>query len=77
VVFVLQATADAASSAKVGNLKMPFSKSLATVTLVNKSGEPRCMMWVDFNGRLVNYTSLRFSTNVCHPGVTDGTRELC
>jgi hypothetical protein len=56
---------------------MPFSKSLATVTLVNKSGEPRCMMWVDFNGRLVNYTSLRFSTNVCHPGVTDGTRELC
>jgi len=59
VIFVLLTTADAASCAKLGKVKSRFSKSPAMVTLVNKSGESRSVMWVDFNGGLVNYANLK------------------
>lgn len=75
----LSSVAQAASCAKFGNVKSQNSNRPVTVTFVNKSGEYRAVMWVDFNGRLVDYAGLnpgerfRIDTYVTHPWVfTDG-----
>ena len=71
--------AEAASCSKLGRVKSQNSNTPVTVTFVNKSGEYRSVMWVDFNGGLVNYANsipgerYRINTYVTHPWVfTDG-----
>jgi hypothetical protein len=63
----------AASCSKFGRVKSQNSNTPVTVTFVNKSGEYRSVMWVDFKGGLVNYANLnpgeryRVNTYVTHP----------
>ena len=71
--------AQAASCAKFGKVRSQSSNAPVTVTFVNKSGEYRSVMWVDFKGNLVNYANLnpgqryQIDTYVTHPWVfTDG-----
>ena len=71
--------AQAASCANFGKVKSKNSNTPVTVTFVNRSGEYRSVMWVDFNGNLVNYANLnpgqryQINTYVTHPWVfTDG-----
>ena len=71
--------AQAASCAKFGKVRSQGSNAPVTVTFVNKSGEYRSVMWVDFKGNLVNYANLnpgqryQIDTYVTHPWVfTDG-----
>ena len=71
--------AEAASCSTFGRVKSQNSNTPVTVTFVNKSGEYRSVMWVDFKGGLVNYANLnpgeryRVNTYVTHAWVfTDG-----
>lgn len=82
--FVLAAAASvsigqAASCSNFGKVKSQNSNTPVTVTFINKSGESRGVMWINFKGGLVNYANLnpgqRYQVNtfVTHPWVfTDG-----
>jgi len=67
--------AKAASCSRFGKVKSQNSNTPVTVTFVNRSGEYRSVMWVDFNGNLVNYANLnpgqryQINTYVTHPWV--------
>ena len=72
-------SAYAASCAGYGKVRSQNSKTPVTVTFVNKSGEYRGVMWIDFNGRPVTYSNLnpgqshKIKTYVTHPWMfTDG-----
>ena len=48
----------AASCASYGKVRSLNSNTPVTVTFVNKSGEYRGVMWIDFNGQPVAYANL-------------------
>lgn len=69
--------AEAASCSR--KVKSQNSNTPVTVTFVNKSGEYRGVMWVDFKGKPVSYANLNpgqsytVNTYVTHPWMfTDG-----
>ena len=71
--------AEAASCSKLGGIRSQTSKTPVKVTFVNKSGEYRSVMWIDFKGQPVSYANLNpgerytISTYVTHPWMfTDG-----
>jgi uncharacterized protein YegP (UPF0339 family) len=77
VVAATTGYAEAASCAQ--GVKSKNSNTPVTVKFINKSGEYRSVMWVDFKGRYVSYANLNpgqsysVSTFVTHPWIfTDG-----
>ena len=79
IATVSVSAAEAASCANFGKVKSKNSKTPVTVTVVNKSGAYRGVMWIDFNGRPVTYTNLnpgqkyKINTYLTHPWMfTDG-----
>ena len=71
--------AQAASCSKFGKVRSQNSNTPVTVTFVNKSGEYRSVMWIDFKGQPVSYANLdpgqnyTIKTYVTHPWMfTDG-----
>lgn len=71
--------AHAASCSGFGKVRSQNSNTPVTVTFVNKSGEYRGVMWIDFKGNPVSYANLNqgqsytINTYVTHPWVfTDG-----
>ena len=65
--------AQAASCSKFGKVRSQNSNTPVTVTFVNKSGEYRSVMWIDFKGQPVSYANLdpgqnyTIKTHVTHP----------
>ena len=84
VAFGLAATisvgiAQAGSCSKFGKVRSQNSDTPVTVTFVNKSGEYRGVMWIDFKGQPVSYANLNpgqkytINTYLTHPWMfTDG-----
>lgn len=77
--IVLVSNAQAASCSGFGKVKSQNSNTPVTVTFVNKSGEYRSVMWIDFKGSPVSYANLdpgksyTINTYVTHPWMfTDG-----
>lgn len=77
--IVAAGDAQAASCAKFGKVKSLNSNTPVMVTFVNKSGEYRGVMWIDFKGQPVSYANLNpgqsysINTYVTHPWMfTDG-----
>jgi len=75
--------AQAASCASFGKVKSQNFNTPVTVTFVNKSGEYRSVMWIDFKGQPVTYANLNpgqsytINTYVTHPWMFHRrTREL-
>jgi len=71
--------AQAASCSGYGKVRSQNSNTPVTVTFVNKSGEYRAVMWIDFKGTPVSYANLdpgksfTINTYVTHPWMfTDG-----
>ncbi|MEL6296945.1 MAG: hypothetical protein AAFQ45_00100 [Pseudomonadota bacterium] len=75
----LSSPANAASCSLFGNLKSVNSGTKIALNFVNRSGGYRVVMWLDYQGRPIDYKALnngesyRQSTFVGHPWmITDG-----